>query len=219
MAVVDGTFSLGLEVKGRRYQSAAVGLKALAVNLKRSMKGVDDELKAELRVFLNDVAKDLATFHGGDWSPGGSPGPALRRRSGRAVRSILSSVRVWGKGINAVSGSIGGVGYLRIHEYSGVVKAKRAKYLTIPLPAALRANGTPIKARARDWPGTFVITSKRGNKLICRKDGNGIVPLYLLKRSVRIPARLGMRRRIMRDSNVFADRAMTRAVKRIMSNV
>lgn len=218
--MVDGVFSLGLEMRGRRYQSAAVGLHALAKNMRLSLKGVDDELKAEMLVFLRDVARDLAAFHGSDWSPAGGGGPALRRRSGRAIRSIINSVKVTGSGINNIRGTIGGVWYLRIHEYSGVIKARRSRYLTIPLPAALRANGTPIKPRARDWPNTFVITSRKGNKLICTKgSGKEIIPLYLLKRSVRIPARLGMRRRIMRDAKVFTDRAMARATRRLMANV
>lgn len=216
---VDGTFTLGFEVRGRRYASAAVGLQALARNLNRSLKGVDVEIKREMRVFLQSVAQDLAAFHGSDWSPGGEPSARLKRRSGRAIRSIVSSVKVRGSSISSIRGEIGGIGYLRIHEYGGTVTAKNSRYLTIPLPPALRANGTPIKKRARDWPNTFVITSKKGNKLICTKRGGALVPLYLLKKSVRIPARLGMRRRLLRDQKTFADRAMAAATTRMMANV
>lgn len=219
MGAADGVFVLGMEQRGRRYASAAIGLQALARNLGKGLTGVDVVLKREMTVFLSDIANDLAQFHNVPWSPDGGGGPALRRRSGRAIRSIIDSVSVRGSGINNIVGVIGGIGYLRIHEYGGTIHAKNARYLTIPLPPALRPDGTPIMARARDWPNTFVITSKAGNKLIVQRNGKELIPLYLLKQSVRIPARLGMRRRILRDAKVFTDRAMAAALQRIVKNV
>lgn len=215
----DGLFEFGVEYKGRRYESAAVGLEALARNLGGGMDGVADAIKAELLDFLRDTANDLIEFHSADWSPSGMGGPALKRRSGRALRSIAESVQVTGDNIDNIRGMIGGVGYLKIHEYGGTINAKNSRYLTIPLPPALRANGTPKMKSARDWPNTFVITSKKGNKLICQRRGKQVVPLYLLRRSVRIPARLGMRRRLMRDAQVFTDRAMHAAYKQVIANV
>lgn len=212
-------FNVHVELKGQRYDSAAAGLRALSGNLGRNMTGVDNIIKNEMRVFLHSVARDLAHVHGGDWQAGSSGGSVLRRRSGRAVRSILNSVDVRGHGIDNIRGSIGGAGYLAIHETGGTITAKKAQYLTIPLPAALKSNGTPRRARARDWPNTFILKSKKGNLLIVQKQGKSILPLYLLRKSVKIPARLGMRRRLQRDTKRFVDRAMAAAHKRMMQNV
>lgn len=213
----DGEFQLAMDYKGRRYVSATAGLRAFAHDLNEDADLLAPELKAELLVFLRSIATDLGRQHGSAY-PSTGPG-RLSRRSGRAQRSIMESVRVFGgKTLESVGGEIGGVGYLRIHEFSGTVKARRSKYLTIPLPAALRANGTAIKPRARDWPNTFVITSKKGNKLIVQRRGKEIVPLYVLKTEVRIPARLGMRARIQRDAPVFSDRALDRMHKRLLRN-
>lgn len=79
------------------------------------------------------------------------------------------------------------VPYARIHEFGGVVRAKRAKYLTIPLNVnayrLIRNHGTTAKI-----PGLFRV----GNAL-ARRRGKGkrakLEVLFALKRSVRIPKR------------------------------
>jgi hypothetical protein len=70
------------------------------------------------------------------------------------------------------------------------IRPKRAQFLTIPLPAAKTAAGAG-SGRARDFPDTFIIKSKRGNTLIVRRaGGKGIIPLFVLKKQVTIPARV-----------------------------
>jgi hypothetical protein len=71
-----------------------------------------------------------------------------------------------------------------------IIRPKRAQFLTIPLPAAKTAAGAG-RGRARDFPDTFIIKSKRGNALIVRRaGGKGIIPLFVLKKQVTIPARV-----------------------------
>ena len=73
-----------------------------------------------------------------------------------------------------------GVIYARILEKGGTITPKKAKWLTIPLPG--------VKGRASNYPDSFVIKSKSGNLLIVQKKGkSGIVPLFVLKKKVKIP--------------------------------
>jgi len=73
------------------------------------------------------------------------------------------------------------VKYANILERGGEIKAKKAKYLTIPFPG--------IKGRARNFPDAFVLKSKAGNLIIAQKKGaTGFKPLFLLKPSVQMPA-------------------------------
>ena len=216
MTYADAEFEF--EFKGRRYQDAVVGLQALERQLGRSIPNGMQTLKADLRKFLHWTAAEMARRNSGPY-PGGTSENSLSRRSGRAVASILASPQVRGTGLNDIEGSVGGAPYLRTHEYGAVIRPKRAKYLTIPLPAALKPNGTPKKARARQWDRTFIMRSKKGNLLIVRRDGRRIVPLYVLKRMVRIPARLGFRAFLGAEVPRFTDFSMARMAERMMRDV
>jgi len=82
------------------------------------------------------------------------------------------------------------VPYARVHEgpKPTVIKAKRSRYLTIPLDAAKtqdRAQGA-TRASARQWPNTYVRRSKAGNLIIWSQNGE---PLFLLRRQVTIRPR------------------------------
>lgn len=73
--------------------------------------------------------------------------------------------------------------YARIHNYGGVIRAKK-KYLTIPI--AREAKGKS----ARSFQDTFIFKSKRtGNLFIAQKNGVNLKTLYLLKKQITIPAR------------------------------
>lgn len=74
--------------------------------------------------------------------------------------------------------------FARIHQFGGVIKAKNAKFLTIPLSEDAAGK------RARDFSDTFFMKSKNGNLLLMQNTGEESVrALYLLRKSVRIPAR------------------------------
>ena len=146
-----------------------------------------------MRAHLAGIVAALAQKHGGKW-PGGTGPESLSTRSGGLLKSLQDGVRVAGSSFSDVTGSLSGVDYLFIQEYGGDLRPKYTQYLAVPLPAALGSNGVPLKENPRDWSGTFVQTSKRGNLLIFRRDGTEIIPLYALKTAVRVPPRLGARK-------------------------
>lgn len=209
---------LELDYRTVRYNAAVKGLQAFEKNLGHSMKGTSKELTEELRTYLGSVADDLARYHSRPYT-GEKNSTRLFKRSGRAMRSIRSSVRVRGTTLDNLTGSIGGIGYLRTHEFGATVRAKSAKYLTIPLPAALHANGTPIHRSARQWQNSFIIRSKNGNLLIVQRRGKSLQPLYLLKEEVTIKPRLGMREHLQKRVPLFVDRSVARMHSRMLKNV
>lgn len=209
---------LELDYRNHRYNAAEKGLHALEKNLSYSTKGLHKEFADELRTYLSSVADDLARYHGRAYS-GKTVPKRLSKRSGRAMRSIKASVRVQGHSLETLRGTIGGIGYLRVHEFGATIKAKRGKYMTIPLSAALHANGTPIHRSARQWQNTFVLRSKTGALLIVQRNGKNLTPLYLLKEEVTIPPRLRMRETLQKKVPLLVDRGMARMHSRMLKNV
>lgn len=138
-------------------------------------------------------------------------GSPLHRRTGNLARSIKFSVTGGSlESLNASVYSASGSGdtavnYAPIHETGGTIKAKRAytrvpggPYLNIPT----KLNQTPagvqrLSAREVFANGGKVIKSKRGNYLVFGKNGAGFAPMFILKKSVDIPARLQMRETVL----------------------
>ena len=207
--------TLEFEFRGRRYQDAKRGLEAVGQSLEDGLMRASNRLAKELKVYLEGVAKALAKRHGNPW-PGGTTATTLSRRSGAGMKSILDSVKVTGKMIDDIQGVIGLTGYLAIHETGGTIRAKRSKYLTIPLAAALNTDGTPKRRSAREWENTFVGRSKAGNLLIFQKTATGMIPLYVLKKEVTIPARLGMKATLEAGLDYFVDRAFNAMLKEML---
>jgi hypothetical protein len=199
--------TIEFEFRNKRFESASAGLKAFSKALEATPLTAGAALSKELKTYLTGVAEALARRHGNGY-PGGTSANSLSKRSGKLVESIRNSIRTKGTTLNDIEGSIGGTFYARIHETGGIIKPKKAKFLAIPLPAALKGNGTPIHASPRDWKNTFVITSKAGNKLIVQRQGKEIVPLYVLKSSVKIPPRLKMRDTLQAGLPYFVDKAV-----------
>jgi len=82
--------------------------------------------------------------------------------------------------------------YAPVQERGARISPRRARYLTIPLEAAKTQAGV-ARGRARDFSDTFIIRSKGGNLFIMqRRPGQKAVPLFLLRKQVRIPPRLGL---------------------------
>lgn len=133
-------------------------------------------------------------------------GQILNVRSGKLRQSIGSRVFANETGITGLVGSGVRTGkrmvYANIHETGGMISATKSKYLTIPLDAAKTAAGAPRKAKARDWPNTFILRTKGGELLIVQKNGKkGIIPLYILKKSVNIPKRRYLSRTLEQMQN------------------
>lgn len=181
--------------------------------LVKNWDGQSQKISNDLKKALERVANIIKQKHGRSYSsttrnPKSSP---LMKRSGEGVKSVIESVRV--KSSPQIKGYLGQIsaGKLSFHEYGGVITPKTSKYLTIPLPAALRGDGTPIRKKARDWDNTFVMRSKKGNLIIFRKVLAGkIVPLYVLKKRVKIPPRLGMTKTVDEQLNFFEKQLLER---------
>ena len=58
---------------------------------------------------------------------------------------------------------------------------------------------TRTQSGALLWKKARVIKSKKGNLLIAVKNGRQWIPLYALKKEVKIPARLGLRTELRKD--------------------
>jgi len=117
---------------------------------------------------------------------GGAFGPVLglRQRTGALQGSL-------GRRIDPLKASMAIFStspYAAARERGQVVVPRKGKYITIPLRDNLTAAGVPRfpSAAALIGKGTFIITTKKGNKLIVRKKPNGELEfLWLLaKRAV-----------------------------------
>lgn len=92
----------------------------------------------------------------------------------------------------SAGGGPGEVDYAAIHERGGTIVPKKKKFLTIPFPGG--PADTKVPKRAADFEDTFVAKG-----IIFRKKGKGFEPLFILKKSVTIPARPYM---YLEDSDV-----------------
>ena len=209
-------FEITFSFRNQRFTNASAGLKAFATQLKRDWDGSSQVLSKEMQDFLNGVAAALAQRHGEGW-PGGTGPQSLSRRSGALVNAIVGSVKVNGTTFTTIEGSIGapGIPYAKIQETGGVIKASSAKFLAIPLPPALDSNGLPLRTSPRQWENTFVAKSKAGNLIIFQKRAATIIPLYVLKDSVTIPARLGMKTTLTAGLPYFVDHAVAAIMARL----
>jgi phage gpG-like protein len=144
-------------------------------------------LQFRLEVALDlqaEIQKNVKETFGAD-KPGRSP--ITRRAAGRTARTsgrgggLFGSVQVqadpkWGM-VVTVGGA--GVPYAGIHEFGGVIRPKRAKYLTIPL------NPKFAGMRAREFDLVWGIDEEWGSVLMTR---SGEIA-YLLRKKATIPAR------------------------------
>lgn len=208
---MSSSLELGFEFRNQRFRDAAKGLEALAREVGRGPEVVTPALRSELRSFMRAVQTALRQRHSTPWRPGGSPPDRLFRRTGSGIEGIRD--QVLGRNIETLRGVLTVPFPLSVHERGATIRARRVRFLTIPLEAALDSRGVPIRPRARDWPNTFVQRSRRGNLLIFQRRGGGIVPLYLLKREVRLPARLGVQDTFRAGTDFFVDQAIERMAR------
>jgi len=122
-------------------------------------------------------------------------GIMLKVRTARLSTSIGSRVDISEKGITATIGSAARQGrrvpYANIHEKGGTIRPSIRSWLTIPLDAAkTEAGATRFTAQqVRDghtkYRASFI---RKGIIFGVEARGGGIVPLFVLKKSVQIPA-------------------------------
>lgn len=122
----------------------------------------------------------------------------FNRGTGNLFRSI-DVQPLKGRGIHkSVRVKAGGdfVPYARMQEKGskpGGLKPKKGKYLAIPIGKAKTKRGVG-RGTPREFPNTFVKKSKKGNLIIFQKKSfkkkkPEIEPLFVLKKSVKIPKR------------------------------
>jgi hypothetical protein len=192
----------------RIYDNPEAGLDAFVNELKRTWAGEAAVISVALKGYLNKVAEAVAERNSGAETTSTS----LAKRTGQSMQSVLRSVKISGATWDKLSGSVGGSEQLAIHEFGGIMRARKGKYLTIPLPAAKARTGN-APPFARQWRNTFVAMSKNGNLLIFQRRASGIVPLYVLKPSVRIRPRLGMRAELEKQAPYFLAQAADLVVR------
>jgi hypothetical protein len=140
---------------------------------------------------------------------GGTTADRLANRTGALRRSFDAELLTSGTA-GTVSARIGYIRpqttragadplvYAAVHEgwpdnrSSTTIRPRHAKYLAMPLKAAMTPAGV-AKGNPRDFDNTFVQRSKAGNLLIFQRTAKGIVPLFVLRSEVTIPARPALR--------------------------
>lgn len=84
--------------------------------------------------------------------------------------------------------------YASIHDEGGIIRPKKKKFLTVPLPAALTPAGV-LRGKATSFKNTFIDKTDDGDLIIFQNKNKGegkedeIIPLFVLKKKVEIPAR------------------------------
>lgn len=195
---------------------AVVALSIDASKVIRACQRAPGRMRVNLRRALGESGRAFVRDMEGRF--GGDP---LHSRTGFLKRSIGYEVTGEGTGDLALRVFSAGAKYANLQEYGGVIRPVNADWLTIPLPDAKTPNGTP-KGRARDFENTFIFKSKRGNLLIAqhtftrggrRREKPKL--LFVLKKEVRVPARLGFHKTWQLSRPVRAARVVAAAKKSI----
>lgn len=88
---------------------------------------------------------------------------SMPMRTGAAYRKLLIGGRAFGTTFASLRGHIIGPDYIVAHQRGTLITPNEAPQLAIPMPAALRPDGTPKLPGPRSWRihGSFVYFSKR----------------------------------------------------------
>lgn len=121
-----------------------------------------------VKTIIRNVSGGIIGKHKKGSTKSGELRRSIKYKMGGTKNDIRSEIGSWG------------VIYARILERGGTIRPKRVQYLTIPLPG--------VKGWARNYENAFFIKSKKGNLLLVQSEGKGLKPLFVLKKSVQIPA-------------------------------
>lgn len=120
-----------------------------------------------------------------------------QRRTGTLVRGIRT--RVTGRSIKSLRATmqLSGVPYAEAQEFGKRIKSNRPNgFLTIPMPAMLTPAGVTRESASsaisregfvKDGGSLFFKKSSGGNLFLYRQKGNDVEPLFLLRKSIKIP--------------------------------
>lgn len=181
------------------------GIKGLK-NVEKKLKNISSQYEKSLKAIINTNSILLASHTRENYLQGGTTDTKLRTRSGKLKASTKPLMAVTTK--DGIKGGISfGTIYAGIHigkrGHVTTIVPKRKQYLAIPLKAAKTDAGVGIGGpRQEDLFGkTFVRKSKAGNLIIWgqlkKQKGadigggkGGIVPLFVLKKQVRVKTRV-----------------------------
>lgn len=182
---------------------AAVALR-LAVAADRARKGTQKVLRDAGAFHVRQMIQRMRPYAAGQRRRGG----VIQTRSGALRRSFgfeerPGRVRIFSSGLP----------YIRVQEFGGAIRPTRRQFLTIPLPPALTPagvlkGGARLVQRGRRWE------TARGNptfirkRVIFEKDGDSIIPLYVLKTEVRLEPRLGFGRTFESKTRPFVEKRL-----------
>ncbi len=199
------------------------GLPELEARLARASR----ELPRTIAKILFTRLTEAVTYARTRYLTGGTTTDRLAVRTGALRAAFGMQVEQQGSGVRARIGYIlpqarqgGGdaLVYARIHEGwpegrgSTTLRPRNAQYLAIPLAAAKTPAGV-ARGGPRDFHDTFVQRSRQGNLIIFQKVGKGnIVPLFVLKKEVVIPARPALRPTMQRFTPLILEE-MGKAVR------
>jgi hypothetical protein len=216
--MADELFEFKLRIQGpegqRTFESARVGLEAFAkdIAVATSARKINPIIQAVLKRHLKILAEAMTQRHSTRWAPGqklptGRKKGRLAVRSGEGIAKLRQSVRVWYNS-KGTFGEIGGPFYFVTHEEGRTIHAKRG-YMAIPLEDALDSRGVPLRPSARSWQDTFLIRLKgQPGFIIAQRRGARVRYLYLLKKTVVIPERLGLGETILKGTPALIDKVL-----------
>lgn len=104
-------------------------------------------------------------------------------RTGKGYQKMLRGGRAYGTRFSNLRGHLLAPEYMVAQNEGSTIKPRNAKKLAVPLPDALKGDGSPKLPGPRSWiiHGSFIYKSKTGKSFIARKDSQGsIVLLYIL---------------------------------------
>jgi phage gpG-like protein len=147
-------------------------------------------------------------------------GVILKRRTGNLAKSMgwrIDKVNEIPEGIigSGASLNINRMVYANIHETGGVITPKRAKMLAIPIGRALTRAGVarfkPREITSAGYDNSFIRRTNSGNLILFGTKGSKLIPLFVLKDSVKIPAR--------RYMSITAEETQTKVVDDIVGEI
>jgi hypothetical protein len=184
--------------------------------LQQNLTGLPNKIIRVVMKIINRQSVLLEGYVKAVHMTGGTTSDKLAVRSGL----LRNSVRAIPAKISSNASIVGGINfgtiYARVHVgprgQKTVIKPKGHPYLTIPLDAAKSPSGVAKGSpRLGPWADTFIARSKKGNLIIfgrlasyrsvkvggtkvkgltVRQVSKDVVPLFVLKESVTIPARI-----------------------------
>lgn len=140
----------------------------IEVLVKANLDKVKERIKGALVRATDKLAENILKEGRSDISSAGNFGP-------RWTSGFTSEVS--GQDIERTITFRHAVPYWRVHQFGAVISGKRG-LLWIPLPG-----------HDENERGDFFATSKKGNRLLFRREGKEIIPIRVGKESVRIPKR------------------------------